>query len=120
MSPRDRDLRVCERAVAQGADLLDRKNPGWAKGIDTQHLDIGSADHCICGQLYGSFRHGTAELGVTDDSGEYGFAQPSGVSGTNAAYWEMLNSIWIGTIEARIMKSMGRIRRKRRTKARIA
>lgn len=38
-------------AVAQGAQLLDEKHPGWHQKIDLDLLDVGCGCTCICGQL---------------------------------------------------------------------
>jgi hypothetical protein len=37
--------------VANGAQLLDEKYPGWYRKINLDDLDIESACNCICGQL---------------------------------------------------------------------
>lgn len=38
-------------AVANGAQLLDEKMPGWWHHVHTGRLDLGSNDHCVLGQL---------------------------------------------------------------------
>lgn len=38
-------------AVANGAQLLDEKHPGWWRAIDLNTLMLSSCASCICGQL---------------------------------------------------------------------
>lgn len=38
-------------AVANGAQLLDERYPGWYRKIDREALVINSRNSCICGQL---------------------------------------------------------------------
>lgn len=40
-----------DEAVANGAQLLDEKYPGWYEKIDLEHFWINSTIHCVCGQL---------------------------------------------------------------------
>lgn len=39
--------------VANGAQLLDEKIPGWYRRIDLRTLDLSNPQRCICGQLAG-------------------------------------------------------------------
>lgn len=50
----------CER-VAAGAKLLDENEGGWAKRINMTVLDMGEADFCVLGQLYGNYWDAVAE-----------------------------------------------------------
>lgn len=56
-----------EQRVRNGAELLDAKRPGWHMEIELDMLDIDSVDHCILGQLYGSWAEGTRDLGIAAD-----------------------------------------------------
>ena len=38
-------------AVAQGAQLLDEKDPGWWRKINLETLVLSNSEACICGQL---------------------------------------------------------------------
>lgn len=38
-------------AVANGAQLLDEKRPGWYDLIDLDKLNVANDEVCICGQL---------------------------------------------------------------------
>lgn len=40
-----------QEAVANGAQMLDEKAPGWHRLINLKRLDIGSCERCVCGQL---------------------------------------------------------------------
>ena len=45
-------------AVANGAQLLDEKHPGWWRSIDLDTLDLANCTECICGQLaYTAYAH---------------------------------------------------------------
>lgn len=43
--------RSAAEAVANGAQLLDEKQPGWWRSIDLGSLRLSSCTSCICGQL---------------------------------------------------------------------
>lgn len=48
--------------VADGADLLDRLEPGWPSRIDLDELSMRSCLDCILGQLFGTFDEGNSLL----------------------------------------------------------
>ncbi len=52
-------------SVKQGAELLDRINPGWFLAINTEELDLGDCDKCVLGQLYGEYTDGKVALGFS-------------------------------------------------------
>jgi hypothetical protein len=65
-------------AVAQGAQLLDEKEPGWWREIDLGTLELSSCKRCICGQLgerkrksYESYVHGTLDVPMYFDDACY-------------------------------------------------
>jgi hypothetical protein len=76
-------------AVANGAQLLDEKRPGWWREIDVDRLAIGSMERCVCGQL--TRRDGNTswaafcftELGVNPPARKYGFAEWPGRGDVN-------------------------------------
>lgn len=45
---------LCDRAAA-GAAFLDKNEPGWAKRVRLNVLDLERADFCVLGQLYGDY-----------------------------------------------------------------
>jgi hypothetical protein len=47
-----------EDRVANGAALLDRARPNWAREIAQDELAMATCDQCILGQLYGDYRVG--------------------------------------------------------------
>ena len=86
-------MQTREQQVKAGAELLDRKNPGWAWLVNTDTLDISSEEECILGQCYRSgslepaYDIGKRALGITNGQ-EYGFVG-------------MTTPLWIKEIEAR-------------------
>lgn len=45
------DLKIAER-VAAGADLLDKRIPGWRTRINLETLDLNESCRCILGQSW--------------------------------------------------------------------
>lgn len=43
--------KTAAEAVANGAQLLDAKVPGWWRKIDLDSIQMDECQHCICGQL---------------------------------------------------------------------
>lgn len=62
-------LTVGER-VESGAKLLDDYASDWYRFVDLGRLDIQSIQNCILGQIFGSFRNGTRDLGFEGDRAE--------------------------------------------------
>lgn len=61
-------------SVQEGAELLDRMHPDWAKRINLDTLKIESCNDCILGQLYGGYSKGKKELGLPfGEALKYGF-----------------------------------------------
>lgn len=48
-------LRLHEPFVQKGAVWFDETVPGWVDKVDTEKLNLGSVDNCICGQIYGAY-----------------------------------------------------------------
>lgn len=66
-----------EEAVSFGVMLLDERGPGWANSIDLSTFSISNGDHCILGQLFGSYGYGCDRLGLHDEMAErFGFKVP--------------------------------------------
>ena len=64
---------VYESSVAKGAAFLDKEADfDWRERIDVTTLDLGVADRCILGQLYGDYGDGVWMLGISDAT-ELGF-----------------------------------------------
>lgn len=47
--------------VAQGAKILDEKEPDWFRKIDVATLDFSSYTNCVLGQLFVRPKYGDAE-----------------------------------------------------------
>ena len=52
--------------AAQGAALLDDRDPGWASRVDPGALALGDGAACVLGQLWGEYRHGLGRARVID------------------------------------------------------
>jgi hypothetical protein len=101
-------------AVANGAQLLDEKYPGWWRDVDPFQLQMSDCGKCVCGQLaalvyqdkpnwhlqqmYANFR--SEVLGhdlLGDDEVRYGFFY----GGFGSWTWTELASEWRKVIFAR-------------------
>lgn len=59
-------LDAARARAAQGATLLDDRQPGWAGRIDPATLALGDGAACVLGQLWGEYRHGLGRARVID------------------------------------------------------
>lgn len=50
--------------VRLGAELFDRRRPGWADEIDVKRLNVADPSDCPLGQLYDYYRDGYEALGI--------------------------------------------------------
>lgn len=57
------DISIDHR-VANGARLLDERNPRWFTMVNLEIFNIASVYTCILGQIYGDFVAGCRELGI--------------------------------------------------------
>jgi len=58
-------LDAAAETATRGAQLLDKRVPGWAQRINLPALDMNSCNDCVLGQLYGDYGVGVDELGLT-------------------------------------------------------
>lgn len=90
--------------IEAGIALLDANRPGWYRDVDLEILDLASSRRCVVGQLYGTYSHGVAELGLHLGS-RFGFAMPASLSNmNNRLYWKDLNEAWTQEIQMRLME----------------
>jgi hypothetical protein len=102
---------TASEAVAQGAQVLDEKYPGWYRDINLEALDISDCFRCVCGQLGGSLLIGESHpyksflkaLDLPRFEGEYGFDTlwNRDLFGPQTTY-EQLDYEWTQAIEARL------------------
>lgn len=59
------DDTLLRERVASGAEYLDEVYADWAATIDVDTLDLNGCDECVLGQLFGGFRDGMEQLGLT-------------------------------------------------------
>jgi len=91
-----------EAAVARGAELLDRIEPGWAARIGLGLLDMASCSRCVLGQVYGDYSFAHRVWDVIDDGDDavaYGFEirhRPTFAEDQDA--WEDLERLWADEI----------------------
>lgn len=86
------------RRVDLSAAVLDKHIPGWAARVDTERLDINHHNHCVLGQLDGTYYDGVTRLrnnGATP-------AQLSGFIPESCAEGVRLERIWLKHIQKRV------------------
>lgn len=85
-------MNIAEEYVASGAAFLDEKYPAWRQRIDVDTIDISDGDHCILGQLYGSYSQGVDLLRLGDGAVEnFGFIYSTRApSGALTDAWQAL------------------------------
>jgi hypothetical protein len=57
----DYRLAISARA-SDGAELLDRRIPGWERRVDPRSLHMTDMHRCVLGQVYGGYAEGVREL----------------------------------------------------------
>ena len=92
-----------ETQVHEFAKFMDRAFPNWELGMDADRLDIASDKKCLFGQLYGSFKRGCKELGLSlEQATAFGLHTPT-VPGTDSRqYYERSKRAWVREIECRM------------------
>lgn len=94
-------------AVANGAQALDARYPGWWRHINLKTLEIGSVTQCVCGQLDSHYKTTGEEepnwyrfaddlTGDPDRYENYGFRGERGMT------FEALRCEWRRVIRARL------------------
>ena len=102
-SRKKREARRLWRAAAKGAAFLDEKDPGWARAIDVDSLQIMGEDaclRCILGQRFGSYLVGALRLDIDDREAELGFLSYCGVLSFDVMN-RVLTRAWIVQIRKR-------------------
>lgn len=67
------EMSIAQR-VANGVELLDAKVPDWRSKVETETLAILSLDQCVIGQVFGGWKVGVDQLGLTREMQEsHGF-----------------------------------------------
>lgn len=64
--------------IDRGIALLDSKVPDWREVIDKDSLEMSSPTRCILGMVFGTYRTGLDELGLTAGH-RHGFSLPDDV-----------------------------------------
>lgn len=99
-------------AVANGAQALDDRYPGWWRHINLSTLNVASCNQCVCGQLdthyngekeYPHWSRFAAELTGSYDYEDYGFRSMPAAWSSSGHGWKChaLTSEWALSIEAR-------------------
>ena len=57
-------MRKYQQAVTDGIKLLNKQFPRWKRRIKLEKLHMASSQHCILGQLYGSYGIGVNKIGL--------------------------------------------------------
>ena len=86
-------------AATRGAELLDQRQPNWAKPglINLRLLDLNDSLTCVLGQLYGLYDDGLDALHVWGRACELGFCASPG----NRHRWGELTEAWRAEIRKR-------------------
>lgn len=95
--------KVQRARVRAGAELLDKRVPGWAGNVDLPTLDVSSSFKCVLGQLGSRRGYGLdCYLGMVEDLGlvgsesdtvAHGFSAPWKQHGLEGEY-EELTRLW--------------------------
>lgn len=98
---------LMSQAVDRGAALLDVRWPEWEQELDgdtiEEVLDLGCADRCILGLLWGTFTGGKMRLFSTTadaEAIENGFLLPLNIVNETEA-WAQLTNLWLDAIHDR-------------------
>lgn len=86
--------------VRRGAEWLDEEEPGWAKAINVERLDMLSGCYCVGGQLFGNYE-ALSQIRLPHPPAEYGFELPPGDLARDLRAWALLTDLWRQEIEAR-------------------
>jgi len=87
--------------IQNGASLLDNHMPNWYDKIDLEKLDMFSCEHCILGQLYGTFHAGYDKLfGIKSRQSTLHFG-PTVLFGFSALDRETAIEYWAEEIQTR-------------------
>ena len=88
--------------VREGAKLLDKHSPGWAKKIETARLDMSHSQICALGQLFGGYRRGLSVIGLTYEKGEEKGFSIDRENYTSKKVYTELNRLWRGEVKHRL------------------
>lgn len=103
-------MKNLQQCVDKGVVLLDKEYPDWWKKIDCKHLDMGTHDMCILGQLYGKFYLGVKKLmGVR----QFASAEACGFSFSEWGEEFALEDLWKKVINKRKEVICGNQRRRK-------
>lgn len=73
-------LDAARHRAAQGAALLDDRDPGWAARVDPDALHLSDGAACVLGQLWGEYRRGLGRSRILDlSSAPTRFVSPVGL-----------------------------------------
>jgi hypothetical protein len=109
-----------KKRVARGVALMDEVKPGWDRRINLARLDIGCANNCIVGQVFGHFNKGSVEhhLGLRyRETPRYGFAGRLRTFGEKKMFaeWEELTREWARVVmERRWTREVEKLEREHR------
>lgn len=97
-------------SVQRGAQLLDRKRPGWHGRIDVDQLRMEECERCVLGQVFGEYRDGLLRLFPGPYLSEHWAGSFFGFCLFNEDFflvdyvdpqWHELRDLWLGEINQR-------------------
>lgn len=59
------NLKDIRAAVWAGIGYLNVKSPGWQKKVNLRRLDLSNPQHCVLGEVFGTYVRGKNALGLT-------------------------------------------------------
>lgn len=92
-------------AVANGAQALDDRYPGWWRHIDVARLSTASIDRCVCGQLdshYNPAREPSWAEFAQNLTNSFAYENYGFRTIPSKGTWDDLNAEWRLVIQARL------------------
>lgn len=103
------DAEVLERVKTGLAWLEETHGPGWEDKIDLDTLDLRDANHCVIGQVYGSF-YEIFPSSLDDDEPvgldayALGFDLEKGIHMDGGRGWTLLQEAWEYVLRPRVTR----------------
>lgn len=100
------ELREARRRAQLGAELLDKRKPGWVDRVNVATLNVQHPLDCVLGQVYRGFGIGVERLDLTDSEiVQHGFSAgyvdvPTGGNDVYVGF-VVLTRAWSDLVKAR-------------------
>lgn len=94
MSKRDK---IARRRIRRGIIFLDAQKSGWREEINLETFKMNHEEHCILGQVFGSYTPACESLGIDQD-----IAAHMGFVRTKRVGWKRLSKMWRKALKAEL------------------